>query len=265
MKRASLLLAVLFILIPVSAAYSAVAKVTLRAESQVKPVSIVRIGDIADVTGPKGLVSRISDVAIATAPLAGQRKTVDLGYIRLRLNALDLSKDVALSGPKTAALVGKCRNLTSQELGEQAKSFLTSQLPQDNRTYEVTVERAPRNLIVPESADVQIKPRLLNPNLRPGVNSVAIEVVVDGKSVATTSAALQVKAVADVLVATGAIRQGDALTTQNTAWEPRDVTQAPSAIAMAANGENPNWVARRTDPSGHGDHGFRCDHASHHS
>lgn len=251
MKRSILILLVVTgVLIARAAAYPASAKVTLRGETQVRSAEPVRVKDIASIEADDELASKLGDVVVGAGLAPGSRRTIDSRYIKVKLNAAGAGESIAVDGPGRITVTAKCVKISPQELADAARDFVLSQLPQNNRTYEVVVQRLPRELVLPDEGGVEIRPRIMGSSLRPGPITLAIDAVVDGRRVATTSAALQINAMADVLVATATIRQGEALTAQNTTWEQRDVTRIAKAIVMGPGGEMQDWVARRTLNSG---------------
>lgn len=245
MRRSILVLSTITLFFAISTGtLAATAKVAFRAESQVQPARPVAIKDMADIKASTAIAKRIGDVIVSTGPLPGSRRTIDMSFIKAKLNAEDPTDSIKLTGPEKISIVGKCVNISSQELTDNAKNFIMEQLQNDNRTYDVVVDRVPRAITAPYGEDVQIKPRLMNSSVRIGCNTVALDIVIDDKLIATTSAALQVKAVADVLIAKTIIRQGEALTAENTSWEKRDISR--SADAILADQEARDLVARHS-------------------
>lgn len=247
MKRAILvLIAVACILVARVAAHSASAKVTLQPECEVQPAKVVTVRDIARIEGPEELARKIGGVTVATGPAPGARRSIESKYVELRLRAANLAAEVSVAGPSEVSLIGRCARFSPDELAEEAKAFVLSRLPQGSRTCEVNVERAPREIVAPAGDTIEIRPRLLGATVRPGANTVALDAVIDGKTAATSSATVQVTAVAEALVTTTHIRQGEALTAANTAWEMRDITRLPDALLMPDDGRMLDWISRRT-------------------
>lgn len=233
-----------------SAAYSAVVKVVLRSESEVRPSRAVAVKDIARVEGPKEAARKAGDVTVGISPSPGQHRTIDSSYIKARLKSTSLGMGVNVVGPDTVSVVGKCTKLTSQQLTEEATNYIQGLLPQDNRTYEVSVQRSPRDVVAAAGESVRISPRLYSNSIHPGVNTVALDVEVDGKIVATTSVVMQIKTTAKVLVATDTIQTGQPLTSQNTTRELRDITRANDPLVIQNNNENNAWIAGRVISAG---------------
>lgn len=250
MKRSIIILLVIFgILAARIAAHSAMVKVTLKPESEVRPAAAVTIKDIASIEGSKDLVRKVGDVLISTGPLPGSRRTIEASYIRARLTATGLGNGLAILGPSKAVISGKCVRFSSQELADEAVSFLREQLPGDNSVYDIIVQRAPRELIAAADSNAQIRPRLFGSTARPGVNTVALDLVCNGGVVATASAMAQVKVTSDVLVTLGPISAGQVLNPKSIATERRDITRVKDPLRVAHEDIN-DWVTRRAIPAG---------------
>ena len=229
-------------------AYPATARVTLMPEAQVQPARPVAIGDIARIDGPKESARKIGGLIVATGPLPGKRGSVESSYIKLRLKA-EVKGGVEVRGAERVEIIGKCMRFSPQILADQARSCIVGQLPKDGRAYDVLVDRLPREIVVASGSASELRPRLLNPTVLPGPKAVAVDVVVDQRVVASATVALSVKATAEVLVAVKTIRQNEALSPENTAWDRRDISRAPNAITKS-DSDTTGWVARRTLSAG---------------
>ena len=250
MKRALLILAIVLAALVPGRSHAALVKITLSADAEVQPARPVALRDIATIVASGETGRRIGATIVATGPLPGERRTIQASYLRLVLNSADLGATVRVCGPEKVVLTGKCVRWAVDDLAQKAKAFLYELLPVDNRTYGISVTRVPRELVTAAGQTVEVRPRLLNSTARLGTNTVALEAFVDGRSAATTSVTLDVKAVADAMVATGTIRQGEALTSQNTSWARRDITRINNPIVATAGQSAPDYVARRTISAG---------------
>lgn len=236
-----------------------VAKVTLLPEAEVATSRPVTVGDIAKIEAPAKSAGRIAAVVITSAPQPGTTRTIEAGYVRLKLDAAGFG-NVKIAGHAKTALTGRCRRIGPQTLEELAKDYAAELLPKNNHNYEIEVERRPRELILPDEPAIEIKPRLYSGAIHPGVNTLAIDASLDGHVIATTSAVLRIKSTAVVLVAADTISQGQALTDQNTRCELRDITKikdplpGPAQDAPSQQGagavQPAGWVARRTIQAG---------------
>ncbi|MEN6355598.1 MAG: flagellar basal body P-ring formation chaperone FlgA [Armatimonadota bacterium] len=247
MKRAILIIQTVYMaFFACVAADAAAARVILRPESEVQPAQSVKIEDIARIEAPQKLAERIGDIVVASSLLPGKHRSVETKYIKVRLKSANLDKKVDLVGPDSVDIVGKCIKISSDDLSSQAKSFVMNSLSAEGMTYDIVVDRAPREITIAQSDNVEVRPRLASGGFRPGVNTIVLDVVSDGRTVATSSAALTIKTVAEVLVATKSMRQGEAITASNTSWERRDITFVQSAIIRNTDQGNQELIAKRT-------------------
>lgn len=227
-----------------------VVKVSLKCEYEAASTQQVKLADIADVYAPAKVSEKVRSVVICTAPIPGRFRTLESSYIRNKVAATCGETPVKMTGAERVKITGKCVKVSSEEIADEAKNFVLDQLPKDNRTYDITIQRPPRELILSDGEDLVLRPRILTSTVRPGPCTVAVDAVVNGRTAATTSATLDIRAVADVLVTTSSISQGEAITLSNTTWDQRDVTRSPGAITMGEGGEIKEWVANRTLSAG---------------
>lgn len=247
MRRIAICLALMVWSHPLCAADDSGLKVRLRSPVDISTTQAVTVGDIATLTGPADAARTASRVLVAPRPVPGQTRRIERSYVVTKLASVGL-KNAAVSGAPAVLVTGKCVSLSPEDMCDQAKAYLLSVLPSEGRTYELSVQRMPRALVLPEG-EVEVRPRLLSaPRL--GVNAVAIDAVMDGKTAATTSAVLDVKAVAEVLVATQNIRQGAEVNESNATWGSRDITKTPNVIARSGCETPQTLVARRTIGAG---------------
>lgn len=231
-------------------ARSATAHVVLRAESEVRAAHAVKLRDIASISGPRALVDKIGEIPISAGPLVGERRTIDASYIRLKLGAINTTVPIKVMGPEKVSILGKCVRISPSQLIDEARNLLISQLPLDDRAYEVEADRRPREIVVPAGTEVRIKPRLLNGGARCGLNTVILDITVDGANAASSSVALRVRAVAEVLTATADIRQNEPLTDKNTCWDTRDITTISNPITKSSDADASERIARRSVKAG---------------
>ncbi|MGQ9456159.1 MAG: flagellar basal body P-ring formation chaperone FlgA [Armatimonadota bacterium] len=191
----------------------------------------VRIGEIADLQGLASVVEKARNIVVGTGPLPGKNIRIDSKQIQVRMQS-ELGCIVKMHGSESVLLIGNSIRLNGAQIADVARKYLESVFSSgtDGLRYDVIVERLPNEIVVAHGNDIELKPRLLNPSLTPGPKSVAIDVVVDGKVVATTSVILSVKASAEVLVATRAIQPGELIGPDNSSWEHRDVSRRAGVV-----------------------------------
>lgn len=205
--------------------------VYLASQAEVQPGIPVRLGEIANLQGPASLVGKARNIVVGTGPLPGKNIRINSGQVQARVQS-ELSCLVKMRGSESVLLIGKSIRLSGAQMADTARRYLESVLSSctDGLSYNVIVERLPNDIVVTHGNDLELKPRLLNPSLTPGPKSVAIDVVVDGKVVATTSVVLSVRASAEVLIATRALQPGELIGPDNSSWERRGVSRLTGVV-----------------------------------
>ena len=89
---------------------------------------------------------------------------------------------IKVTGPDKVSILGKCVRISPSQLIDEARNLLISQLPQNDRTYEVEADRQPREIVVPAGIQVRIKPRLLSGDARCGLNTVVLDITVEART-----------------------------------------------------------------------------------
>lgn len=244
MKRAFLILAVILgVLVMRATAHSAEMKVTLLPQAEVRTSQLVQLKDLAKVEAAKGLGQRMGEVAITNAPQPGEQRSLEAGYVKLRLSAAGFA-NIKFTGAPGVTITGKCIRISPKQQEDIVKEFVLAQLPSEGFAYDVAVDRPSREMILPDEPGVDIKARLFSSAVHPGLNTVAVEATQDGRTILTRSAVARITATATVLMASGTIAQGQPLTTANTITERRNVTKIKDPIRQTA--DTQNWIARRT-------------------
>jgi len=223
-------------------------EIRLKASAELPSGKPVTIADVAEIAGPESMACRAARVVLTAAPQPGGARRIALSYVAGKVRAAGLNAS-HVTGADAVIVAGSCSRLGAQDLCEEAKTYLLSLLPTDGRTYELTVQRTPREIVAP-SGEVSVRPRLVGSAARLGANSIALDAMLDGKIVATTSAVIDVRAVAEVLVAAESIPQGTPVTDANTVTQPRDISRTPTAITGLRSDSAGRFVARRTIGAG---------------
>lgn len=223
------ILAVLLTLTMISAADAA--KVSVRTPVLVKANAMIRLGDIASITGAsKQDVERLAAVEVATAPPPGLSRSIDLQYVKIRIKSTygDPAK-LVIDAPAKVVVTGRCMTVKGEDLKAAARDYLLASLPVDNKRYEVEINRCPSDAVIPEGKmELQLDtPRVTGVT---GPRSVGISILVDGKQKTRISVFAEVKAFAEVLVAKTSIPQKTAVSESNTSWEVRDVSRLRSPL-----------------------------------
>lgn len=252
MKRTLLMLMVIvgaLAITTVAQSAQSPAKIVLQSQVEVATSEAVSLKDIAKIEAPTPVAAKIGDVCITSAPLPGENRPLEASYIKLKLSAAGFP-DAKMTGSEKITVTGKCKRISAQQMADSVKEFTMGLLPQDKDiVYDVAVDRSPREMVLPDDPAVEIKPRLYSSAIHPGVNTIAIEAVLNGRTLMTRNAVARIKATANALMAVDAIPQGQALTEQNTKIEQCDVTNIKNPVLQLP-GEDNAVVARRTIQAG---------------
>lgn len=245
MKRAILILFLIAgITLAKDVAYSSELKVTLAPEVSVGTSQPVTIGDIAKIYAPAEIATKIASIVATGAPQPGSKRTIEADYVKFKLSAAGLNA-VKVTGAAKVALTGRCRRISPQTLETLVRDYITGLLPKTDLTYEIEVERSPKELITPDDPTIEIKPRLFGATIHAGVNTIAIDALQAGRSIRTTSVVTRIKSIASVVIAAQTISQGQAISDKNTKIESRDITKLNDPI-WASNDNSQCFVARRS-------------------
>lgn len=249
MKRALLiLLVVVGILVARAIAHSAEVQIALLPQTEVKTSQPIMLKDLAKITAPKALSQKIGEVIISNAPLPGEQRPFEANYVKLKLSSAGFANN-KFTGAAKVIVNGKCIRISSEQQVELVKEYALGLLPHDGLNYEVTIDRVPREMVLPDEPGMDVKPRAFSSTVHPGVNTIAIEATQNGRTIVTRSAVARIKVTATVVIASDTIAQGQPLTAQNTISEVRDITKIKDPIRSGTENAQ-NWVARRTISAG---------------
>lgn len=247
MTSRTIIAALLACIIAVGAhAAATTARVTFKPEADVQPGTNVLVRDIASVQATAGLAEKIGQVVVTRAPLAGQSRTLDAGYIKGKIAFAQPKTLISALGSQQVKITGACVRMTGRDLTDTVKDFALRHVPNDGREYNVTVDPISREVVVPAGEVVSAEPELLSDSLHAGLNPVRVNIKCGGRSVAATFASVRVTMTATVLVATDQIERTAGLSTGNTTWDKRDISKVPNAIIDKGDSAYRDFVARRT-------------------
>lgn len=197
------------------------AKVSLKPEAMVEG-SEVYLSDIATIqSGEKSLTQSLSGIRVATVPMPGQTVNVDASSIQLRLRAakIDPARVQVVDSSRTK-VTRAFQLVDSGSLLEAARSAIEAAFTNGAR-IEVEATRSP--------ADVRIRPGQVDLVARPsaaraGLQTVPVEIMVDGQKDRTVSVSLRVRVFQPVVVLTGAVARSQMITASDLTIDEREVT-----------------------------------------
>ena len=236
MKR--LLIAIAAGLSLACAASCAQVTVTIDSRAVVKAIEMVKLGEMAVVTGSKEEASQIKQVEMARAPLPGAARKITRDWIRARLACAGFDmKTVTIKAPLNVMLVSESQTVKGADITEKARQCCLGQLPKSDINYTLVPIDNTSDAVVP-SGKLELVAEPSDRAVAPGRQQVCIDVLVDGSIYTKKSVNLNLTATGPVLVATQSIRSKEPLTSSNTKIEQREITTLPQE----------RWARFRTTP-----------------
>lgn len=185
----------------------------------------VRLGEIAQITGPAARVARLMRLPVARAPEPGQRKTMLREDVETVLRASpDGLIGVTMSGSDRTQLRAASQVIEGDRLSSAAVQGVEQQLasrPDIRSQIEITHVPVPLNL---RPGEVEFRPELRSDELPNGVLTVKVRVFKGLRCVAETSVGLRVKLSQMVPVAAQNLPEGSILAANDVSMESREVS-----------------------------------------
>lgn len=247
MCRSIIVLTILLSLLVVCA--SASTTITVRPSSSVKASEMVKLGEIATVTGAKEDVERLNQVEIARSAVPGAARQITPGWIKTRITCAGFdAKALTIKAPLTVILVSESQQVKGADIIETAKQFITSQLSQSDLTYTLSETGTQPDSLVP-AGKLELVAEESNRPASPGRQNVTVDVLVDGSLYTKKTVGLNIKASGSVLVASQSIKAKEPLTASNTRMEQRDLPSA-SVGYLSAIPDDGEKIASRSISAG---------------
>lgn len=201
--------------------------VNLRSQALVRGIEFT-VGDVAEIT-PKDteLAGRVARIVITRSPWPGydQRVTPDSVRMVLPGKVKDLSQ-VEVGGARECIVKVASVRISAETFLKVAEQHLLRQLPWPDDQVELKCTRAPQDRYVPigtgsgpvlEIVDVDSLKRR-------GIARVRARVIVDGQVAYQNVLVFNIETFQDVVVASGHIRQGTTLSSDNITIERRKIS-----------------------------------------
>lgn len=190
--------------------------VMLKTEAYVKG-PMVRLGDIAEITGENAEQLAALEVSSAAAP--GASKRIDSQLLKMRLNSAG-AQSVDMKGPPSVVATTLSLDLSREVLTDDLRTYIQTRLPWTGAETTIDILSEPDPVTVPEG-EVSVK-WMANPQYRwVGQGAFRGDVQVDGKVARTVFAKANIEAYADVLVCAQDIPRGKELVATDLRFEKR--------------------------------------------
>lgn len=215
-------------------AASAATTITVKRQVSVKAMEMIKLGDIAQVSGAQSDVDRLKQVEIARAAAPGSSRQVTPDWIRNRLSCAGFDpKPMIINAPKAIVLQSASQTVKGADVVEAARQYVSGQLPQDGLIYTVTATGFQADSPAP-TGQLEYVAEPVSHAIRPGRLFVWVDVTVDGTVYTRKSISLSVVASGLVLVATQPIGAKEPLTSANTKLEQRDLSNTSAGYVTVA-------------------------------
>lgn len=192
--------------------------ITLRAETFVSGEDVL-LGDVAEVRGEDAAWLRTIPVARAAGP--GRSTRVDAALVMSRLRREGIDTDVLDIGGSTRSLATTLAvEVSAEELARDFRRFVDSSMPWPEGRAEVTIGDFSRGATVRDGA-LRIEWRPAPEYVWLGAATIRGDVLVDEEIEATVYGRVDIKAYADVYIASADLPRGAALTASSVRREPR--------------------------------------------
>lgn len=190
--------------------------VMLKTEAYVKG-PMVRLGDIADITGENA--EQLASLEIGSAAAPGGSKRIDASLLKMRLNSAG-AEAVELSGPQTVVAKTLSLDVSKEMLTDDLRSFIETELPWRDAETSIDIVDEPDGVVVPEG-EVAVR-WMASPQYRwVGLGTFRGDIEVDGQVKRTVFAKANIEAYAEVLVCAQDIPRGKPLGTNDLRFEKR--------------------------------------------
>ncbi|HNT37080.1 MAG TPA: flagellar basal body P-ring formation chaperone FlgA, partial [bacterium] len=180
-------------------------------------------GDIADVSGSQAAL--LSKVLLQSAPLTGRTQSIKAPYVLLKLRQSGFDTDsLELTGAQAVKMSTPGNLVPSHELAQRFEDGLRERLGADADRCEISLNRAPTPLFVPDGTyEWEVRPSSANL-----LGTVPVQLLAknpeSGQVVASTRGCAQVRRFEEVLVSTREIARGSTITDKDLNTERKEIT-----------------------------------------
>jgi flagella basal body P-ring formation protein FlgA len=221
------ILIIVFLLLLSQQIYAAAPKITVivRSGTEVAGTTVI-LSDIASVkSNDKSLTEKLKHTEVCASPLPGKMRKLARAQVMtsLRKTGID-DKDISLLCPESLSITRSSMEITGQALFDAAKDYAMSAHNLPGTVYIEPVRLLPTQQL--PVGKIELKAQPIN-SIRKGQNSIAVDIVLDGKTERRIYVPILVKTLTKVLIATKPISKNEELTSDNTALEDRDITTMP--------------------------------------
>lgn len=162
---------------------------------------IVKLGNIAQISGEIEKIERLKTVSLGYAPNVGMLREISREQIRLSVSAAGFSEsEIVLDSPAKILVRRAGQTVSQNQFREVVEKFLSDNFSNDKISVQIV------RIDLPENFQVPIGTLEIRPNFSTVQNffqpfSLSLEIRVDGKVMRRLSANVEIEAFAEILVA----------------------------------------------------------------
>jgi len=195
-------------------------KVMLKTEAYVRG-PMVRLGDIADITGANA--EQLASLEVSSAAAPGGSKRIDSALLKMRLNGSGMD-GIEVSGSPSVLAKTLSLDVSKEVLTDDLRTFIQTQLPWQGAETTIDILDEPDGVVVPEG-DVAVR-WMPSPTYRwIGQGAFRGDIEVDGQVKRTVYAKANIEAYAEVLVCKSDIPRGKPVSATDLRFEKRALSQ----------------------------------------
>jgi flagella basal body P-ring formation protein FlgA len=172
---------------------------------------IVKLGDLAEVLGDEGKTARLKAVSLGFAPNVGALREIRIEQLRLAIAAAGFADgEIVLEAPAKILIRRAGQAVSQDQLRQSVEKFFAEKFSSDRIEARIVRLELPEIPPVP-TGTIEIRPNfsVIQNYFQPF--ALAVEIRVDGKVFRRVSAAVEIEAFAEILVAAKDLAAGQKL------------------------------------------------------
>ncbi|MDY6986473.1 MAG: flagellar basal body P-ring formation chaperone FlgA [Thermodesulfobacteriota bacterium] len=217
----------------------------------------ITLAEIAEIDGADpNYIQRMGNIVIGRAPLPGDSRRIDEGYVRLRLkqNGID-SSQINLHIPQTVTVTRAFVEIPKEKIEKIVLTYIYGRLPWEKDTVRVKSVHVSSKALLPEG---EVTYSVIPPKAMDFLRTIALSVVfkVNGKLAKKVWATVKLEVLTEVVLTKRPLRRRQLITEDDIHLKTIDLTKAQSNVLT-----NPQEVlGKRTKRPIGGDVVLTSDH-----
>lgn len=219
----------LVVMVPQMSGASIKATIHLKDSAEVSGSSIY-LGQIANIEGDEALVKKIERIKVASSPLPGKTRNLNLDYIWVRLYQHRIDREeILFKGAKEVKVTRSFNLMEKEELLEKVKELVSPLVKGKNVVVDIDSSKISFPLVIPPGK-VGLEGKIFPPVGLYGSSRALVDIYIDNKLLRTVSLPLKFKEFQEVLVVRRSLVRGHILTSLDLAMEKREINRDSSDL-----------------------------------